>query len=129
VVVALAASGLTACTSTVVETTDTEAAGQSTTVVTVDRSGSRQELLAQLDAELQALSERIIERQGDAEALERIGALWAALKPGVTAEHPELVTGFQAVVDLAGSAVARRRPADADKARLNAEVLVVAAGS
>ena len=35
--------------------------------------------------------------------------------------------GFEAVVELAQSAVERRRPADADKARLNATVLLAAA--
>ena len=57
----------------------------------------------------------------------RIDALWATLRADLAADHPELLPGFQAVVDLAGSAVTRRRPADADKARLNAEALIAAA--
>jgi hypothetical protein len=116
----------TACTSTIVDSTETSI-GESTTVVTVNLEGTRQELLARFAAELQALSERIIANDGEEAALERIDALWAVLQTDLAATHPELVAGFQAVVDLAGSAVERRRPADADKARLNAEVLLVAA--
>ncbi len=114
------------CATTVVDQADSTAA-EPATAVTVDVTGSRDELLDQLDAELQALSERIIERDGDEEARTRIEALWAALAPDLGAEHPELLPGFQAVIDLAGNAVERRRPADADKARLNAEALIVAA--
>ncbi len=114
------------CATTVVEDTDVTT-GEPITIVTVDLSGSRDELLTQLDAELQVLSERIIERDGDQDAEARIAALWATLQADLAADHPELLPGFQAVVDLAGSAVTRRRPADADKARLNAEALIAAA--
>jgi hypothetical protein len=115
------------CATTVVEDTDATT-GEPVTIVTVELGGSRDQLLTQLDAELQALSERIIEGDGDEDARARIDALWATLQSDLAADHPELLPGFQAVVDLAGNAVTRRRPADADKARLNAEALIAAAG-
>jgi hypothetical protein len=115
------------CATTVVEDTDATT-GEPVTNVTVDLGGSRDELLTQLDAELQVLSERIIEGDGDEDARTRIDALWTTLQTDLAADHPELLPGFQAVIDLAGNAVTRRRPADADKARLNAEALIAAAG-
>src|SRR5215204_2943113 len=87
----------TGCTSTIVDSTETSV-GESTTVITVDLTGTPEELLAQFAAELQALSERIIEHDGQQQALERIQTLWAVLQPDVAAAHPELVAGFQAVV-------------------------------
>ena len=87
----------------------------------------RAELLDQFDAELSALSERIIENEGQAAALARIEAIWQALRADLEPDRADLVPGFEAVVELAESAVARRRPADADKARLNATVLLAAA--
>lgn len=126
VTVAVLSALVAGCATTVVDQTDATTA-EPATVVTADLTGSRDELLDRLDAELQVLSERIIERDGDEDARLRIEALWAALAPDLGADHPELLPGFQAVIDLAGNAVARRRPADADKARLNAEALIVAA--
>ena len=90
-------------------------------------AASRAELLVQFDDELSALSERIIENEGQAAALARIEAIWQALRADLGPDREELVRGFEAVVELAQIAVARRRPADADKARLNATVLLAAA--
>ena len=116
---------------TVVEDTDATT-GEPVTIVTVDLGGSRDELLTQLDAELQVLSERIIENDGDEDARARIDALWGTLQTDLAADHPELLPGFQAVIDLAGSAVdpapprrrrqgpAQRRGADRRRRRHNA---------
>ncbi len=124
VALGLAASG---CAATTVDTTATSTVeSASTTSLVLD--GGRDELLAQLDVELGALSERITEGDGQAEALVRIDAVWATLQLDLQADRPELIAGFQSVVDLARSAVTRRRPADADKARLNVEALLGAAG-
>jgi len=87
----------------------------------------RAELLDQFDDELSALSERIIENEGQAAALARIEAIWQALRADLEPDRADLVPGFESVVELAEIAVARRRPADADKARLNAAILLAAA--
>ncbi len=115
---------LLSCAETTVEPSATTATA---TTVAFEVAESRQEVLDQLDVELSALSERIIEGDGQAQALERIEALWIALQAELEADRPELVPGFQVVIDLARSAVARRRPADADKARLNLTALLTAA--
>ena len=74
-------------------------------------------------------SERIIDNEGQAAALARIEAIWQALRADLESDRADLVPGFESVVELAEIAVARRRPADADKARLNATVLLAAASS
>jgi hypothetical protein len=42
--------------------------------------------------------------------------MWAAAEPQVRTTDPELLGSFQTTVDMATSAVERKRPADADKA-------------
>jgi len=117
---------LLGCAETTFEPSATSSATASSTTVFVP-AGSRAELLDQFDAELSALSERIIDNEGQAAALARIKAIWQALRADLGQDREQLVRGFEAVVELAQSAVERRRPADADKARLNATVLLAAA--
>ena len=117
---------LAGCAETTFEPSATSSATASSTTVFVP-AVSRAELLDQFDDELTALSERIIENEGQAAALARIEAIWQALRADLGTDREELVEGFEAVVELAQIAVSRRRPADADKARLNATVLLAAA--
>jgi len=122
---AFVASG---CTATTVDPAVTTSGDLPTTIALAIDEG-RDELLVQLDVELGALSRRISESDGEAEALARIDTLWSALQVDLQTDRPELVAGFRSVIDLARSAVNRRRPADADKARLNAEALFAAAAT
>ena len=114
------------CAETTFEPSATTSQSAPSTTVFVPPTG-RAELLDQFDDELSALSERIIENEGQAAALARIEAIWQALRADLETDRADLVPGFESVVELAEIAVARRRPADADKARLNATVLLAAA--
>ena len=89
-------------------------------------TGSTAELLGQLTAETATLSDRIIENEGQREALARIEVLWALIRPTIETEREELLRGFDTVVDLVRRSVERRRPADADKAHKNLLTLIVA---
>jgi len=129
VVAALAALALAlaGCAATTYDSAGTTApAGAPDTTVAMSVVGTAAELLPRLDDELAALSERIVDNEGDDEALARVDALWGAARPQVAAERPELLEGFDGVVRLAATAVERRRPADADKASLNLITLVAA---
>lgn len=73
------------------------------------------ELLPAMLESWRGLSERVIQSDREREALERIQAAWRAAEPQLRVERPEVLFGFEQAVDLATSAVERRRPADADK--------------
>ena len=76
--------------------------------------GDLDELLAALLASWRGLDQRVID--GDtAEPMARIETTWAVAEPLVRADHPTSLFGMQQAVDLARSAVDRRRPADASK--------------
>jgi hypothetical protein len=76
--------------------------------------GGLDELLPAIVANWRGLDQRVID--GDAaEPLARIETAWAAAEPLVRADHPSSLFGMQQAVDLARSAVERRRPADASK--------------
>lgn len=122
--------GLSACAATTVEPSATTAApADTTTTVAFQANGATADLLAQFADELNGLSATIIDAEGDDDALGRLETLWTAIRAQLETERPELLAGFAAVMDLARSAVERRRPADADKARTNATALIVAATS
>ena len=123
---AVAVVALCGCAETTIDTQATEAPSNAVTPTTLAVSGGAAELLPRLDRELAALSERIVENEGDDDALARVDALWAAARPDVEASRPELLSGFDGVIRLATTAVERRRPADADKARLNLTTLLAA---
>jgi predicted small lipoprotein YifL len=72
-------------------------------------------LLAQMLQNWLGLDQRVIDRDRDREALERILALWTSAEPVLRAQRPELLFGFGQAVDLARSSVERNRPADASK--------------
>ncbi len=116
------------CAATTFDTSETTAVLDAPTTVPFTPAGAPDELLAQLDGELATLSERIVDNDGADAALARVDAVWAEARPSVAEERPELLAGFDAVIGLATTAVERRRPADADKARLNLTTLLTAYG-
>jgi len=76
--------------------------------------GDLDELLPALLSSLRGLDQRVSD--GDtAEPMARIETTWAVAEPLVRADHPTSLFGMQQAVDLARSAVDRRRPADASK--------------
>lgn len=120
---ALAAVGmLGACSSTYDASVTTPATVTVTTEFTV--AGSTEEVLVALADEVAALSERLIDNDGQAAALARIEARWDVLEPTIQAEHPKLLYGFDSALDQVRRAVERRRPADADKAWRSLQALI-----
>ena len=59
-------------------------------------------------------------------AAARIEQLWAALRADVESTAPDLVPDFEFVLRRCRSAVDRHRPADADRAYKNLDLLVAA---
>lgn len=76
--------------------------------------------------EVQNLSRRVVDGDGDGEAATRIEDMWAAIEGAVAGERPELVSGFDFVVRRCRAAADRNRPADADRAFRNLQSLVEA---
>lgn len=111
---------LVACSPTTLDTAPTVATVVAGTTVP---SGTTAELLDRLLDEASALSERVVENEGDEAAGARIEALWTAVRPDIEAARPDLLAQFDAAVDYARRAVDRRRPADADKAASNLRTL------
>ena len=79
-----------------------------------------------LSAETAALSAALIDSDGQHEALARIEELWSGLRPEIAEQRPDLLEGFDAVIQLIRRSVERRRPADADKAHKNLLTLIAA---
>ena len=88
--------------------------------------GTPAELLAGLLDEATALSEAIIENEGDNEILARVDAYWAAAGPAVADANATLARDIDRTVAMMHTGVERRRPADADKATINLRTLVAA---
>ena len=127
--VALAATiALCACAETTVDLPGaTMAADAGSTATTVFApAGAADALLPELLAEMDGLSERIVENDGDESALARVDALWLVIRPQIEEQRLELLGSFDAAIELAHTAVERRRPADADKARNNLVALAEA---
>jgi hypothetical protein len=123
VLVVLALGSLAACDSVTYDATATTAdRGTTTTVFTA--TGSTADLLASIATRIDGLSEQLVDGEGQREALARIQAEWAAARPAIEAQKPELLIGFDAVLAQVQRAVDRRRPADADKAAKNLAVLI-----
>lgn len=84
--------------------------------------GGLDELLPSLLADWQGLDQRVIDNRAT-EPLARLETTWAVAEPLIRADHPSSLFGMQQAMDLARSAVERRRPADASKGyRLAIEV-------
>jgi hypothetical protein len=103
-------------------TATTNAPASSTTVFAP--TGTPAELLASIAARIDGLSEQLVDGEGQREALARIQAEWAVVRPTIEADKPALLAGFDAVLAQVQRAVDRRRPADADKAAKNLAVLI-----
>ena len=87
-------------------------------------TGTAAELLPRLAIEAAGLSAVMI-AEGDASAVvDRAAALWAAARPEVARDRPELLGDFDANVERLATAVRYKRAADADKAAANLQVLV-----
>jgi hypothetical protein len=127
VAVVVSAASLISCAETTIDSTATTAAGDGAPpTTTFAPTGTTTELLEQLAAETATLSDRVIENEGQREALARITALWALVRPAIETEREQLLGGFDTVVDLLRRSVERRRPADADKAHKNLLMLIAA---
>lgn len=75
-------------------------------------------LFGEMLASWRGLDQRVIDAHRATEALERIESIWAEAEPLLRSERPAALFGFQQALDLARSAVERRRPADASKGLL-----------
>lgn len=109
---------LSSCATTINSAANTVASTIVTTT-TVPR-GNASELLAQLIESTRGLSTAVAEgnRAVAVSQLSNMKAQWQALKPQLGPDTADIVTDVQRMVDLATSAVTRKRPADADKALL-----------
>jgi hypothetical protein len=124
--VAVAAPLLAACAETTIDTSITAPPSVAATTTVFAPTGTTVELLDQLLAESDGLSDLIVENHGQQAAFARIETLWALVGADIGAQRPDLVPGFQSAINLLRTGVERRRPADADKAHNNLRVLVVA---
>jgi hypothetical protein len=84
------------------------------------------EQLAAIAAEVGALSERLVDNDAQRDALARIQVQWAAARPTIAADRPELLDGFDSAMAQVERSVERRRPADADKAARSLSALIAA---
>ena len=110
---------VSACAETTIDTPETHHRGG-------DDHGRRRPAHAALSAETEALSAALVDNDGQREALARIDALWAEAQPEIAEDRPDLLRGFEVVIELVRRSVERRRPADADKAHKNLLVLIAA---
>lgn len=120
----VATLGLAACAPT---TYDSELVATTTIAVTTTvPTGTAAELLPRMVAEGQSIGTLMV-AEGDAKsALERLTALWQAVRAEVAASRPDLIDGFDQQVDRFQRAVQFKRAADADKSARNLVVLVAA---
>lgn len=122
----LLAGGVSSCATTYDTSATTLPATTSTVFVP---RGSTAELLAAISTEAGALSEKLVDNDGQRDALARIEAQWEVVRPAIEADHPELLNAFDMAIAHVGRSVERRRPADADKAAKNIAALVAASES
>jgi len=94
---------------------ETSADDSTTTTTPVDPTAPLDELLAEVEALMFDLDQRVIDRDGDVAALARINALWAVAEREIRADDPDDLFNFEQAIELARSGVERRRPADASK--------------
>ena len=115
---------LAGCAPTKYDETITTGSVEATTTTTP--TGSPTELLPRLVAEAASLSEIIANKGDDGAVAEEIAALWSAAVEEVSVTRPDLLPDLQANVERCGVAAKFNRPADADKAYRNLNVLVEA---
>ncbi len=109
---------VSSCTTTINSAANTVASTIVTTT-TIPR-GNTSDLLSQLIESTRGLSTAVAEgnRAVAVAKLSDMQAQWQALKPQLGPDTADIVNDVQRMVDLAASAVTRKRPADADKALL-----------
>lgn len=111
-------------------TTYDESLATSETVATTTSSslpvGATTDLLSRMLDEVRGLSAKVAADEGDDAAAARIEQLWEAVRDDVTATAPDMVADFEFVLRRCRSAVDRHRPADADRAFKNLDLLVAA---
>jgi hypothetical protein len=119
----LATLALAGCHSLTYDASATTAPKVTTTTAYVP-TGSTKDLLASIATQVDGLSERLVDNEGQRDALVRIQAEWRVVRPAIQAQRPELLGGFDSVLAQVERSVLRRRPADADKAAKNLAVLI-----
>jgi hypothetical protein len=121
------ATAASACSATTYDTAATTVpADQVVPTTAFVPAGSTGELLEQLGTETAGLGDMLVDNDGQAQTLVRVEAIWALARPEVATDRPELLEGFDTVIDLVRRSVERRRPADADKAHKNLLTLIAA---
>jgi hypothetical protein len=116
--------GLAACNDVTYDASATTAPKIAPSTTAYVATGSPKELLASMADEIGSLSERLVANSGQKAALARVLAQWAAVRPTIQSQRPELLAGFDSVLAEVQQSVNRRRPADADKAAKNLAVLI-----
>lgn len=117
---------VTACSPTTYDSSAETVPPADATTTTTLPSGTAAELLPLMLAEVQGLPLKVMNAEGDGTAATRIEQLWAAVRPEIEANRPELVEDFEFVVRRSRAAADRNRPADADRAFKNLTSLVEA---
>lgn len=105
------------CATTIVDVAPTSTAPDTTVAATVP-SGSDEELMVEIGAAMGRIADALGARDVAAarQALAEVDATWLVLQPRLLARSAQLEEDARRLVELASTAVARNRPADADKA-------------
>ena len=101
-------------------------AGTPAPTTTVLPTGTAAELLPQLVTEARGLSALIVDQGDKIAAVERIEALWAAVRNEVVGKDRDIATEIEAEIAKGRSAATLNRPAAADKVYRNLTALVQA---
>jgi hypothetical protein len=121
--VILVISGVSCAATTYDTSISTETLAPTTTVLP---SGTAVELLPQLVTEARGLSTLIVDQGDKIAAVERIEALWAAVRNEVVGKDRDIATEIEAEIAKGRSAATLNRPAAADKVYRNLTALVQA---
>jgi hypothetical protein len=121
-VLGVAVLGLGACAAT---TYDSELVATTTIAVTTTvPTGTAVDLLPRMVVEGQSVGGLMVDGGDARAAVERLTALWNAVRDEVATSRPDLIDGFDQQVDRFQRAVQFKRAADADKSARNLDVLV-----
>jgi hypothetical protein len=115
--VAAAILMLTACGTTTVDQSIAASAdtGVTTTLPPIRSDASLVVLVGDLADSMRHLDEQVIEGDIDDATLARIEEIWVVAEPLARGHSTDMEFGLEQSVDLARTAVERRRPADASK--------------
>jgi hypothetical protein len=112
VVLLLTACGATTVDQSIAASADTDVG---TTLPPIRQDASLVELVGDLADSMRHLDEQVIDGNTDEETLARIETIWAIAEPLAREHSGDMAFGLEQSVDLARTAVERRRPADASK--------------